>query len=115
MQRNNGNGHNSLGQPLPVSVIELFDSTLAMRVRDKTAEVIHDGSKPFWPFNTDIETKSKKYKKAYLVKVEDYKVRISLVFDYRDDPVSHKPYNIGYVNVTEKGRELLAKGKILEI
>ena len=114
MQRNNG--HGDLGQPIPISVIEVLDAALDMRVKDKKAEIIHDGSKAFWPFNKEIQTTSDKYKKAYLVNVKDgYKVRISLVFDYRENPSTHIRNNVGYVRVSEKGRELLVENKILNI
>lgn len=104
------NGSNGGFPPVPIQAVEMYDASLRALVEAKKAEFLWDGSREFFPFNLNTPTKSRKYKKSYLVSVSDgYKVHIRLIFDYRDGK------NIGYINVSEKGRELLKKDSILNI
>ena len=115
MGKNNGNGsgysifHEAKFPPLPVGIVELYDTTLKRLVAAKQASIIHDGSHPYYPFDKNTMTESKKYKKSFEIRVKDYRVILDLIFDYRDGK------NVGYVHVSEQGRKLLKENEILDI
>lgn len=94
---------------LPISVVKLYDQSLEALVSSKKAIAIHDGSRPHRPFDNSVIVQSRKYKKSYEVHVADVRILIILIFDERDDK------NIGYIHISEKGRQLLKEHGLLDI
>jgi hypothetical protein len=107
--------------PVPISIVQLFDDQLRMRVEDQKAELIHDGSIAYVPFKGEQPVKSAKYKKSYLLYIGEYienpktKQREYKVFHYAEIRlIFDERRNVGYIKVSEEDRALMKEHKILD-